>query len=88
MEEAAEEPLEVPPQLGRGVGGRTPIWGGMGLVEQVTLGGNLAFHRPPAHRGNAPKRDSLAWGHPAGPADPRCTFPRTFLTHVQQTRNQ
>lgn len=31
--EAAEEPLEVPPQLGCGVGGRAPIWGGVGLVD-------------------------------------------------------
>lgn len=34
VEEAAEKPLEVPPQLGRGVGGRTPIWGGVELVKQ------------------------------------------------------
>lgn len=34
VEEAAEEPWEVPQQLGRGVGGRAPIWGGVRPVEQ------------------------------------------------------
>lgn len=38
VEEAAEKPLEVPPQAGRGVGGRTPIWAGVGLVEQCPWG--------------------------------------------------
>lgn len=34
VEESAEEPLKVPPQLRCGVGGRTPIWGRVGLEKQ------------------------------------------------------
>ena len=50
----------------------------------MTPGGNLAFHQPLAHRGNAPKRESLAWDHPAGLAVPRCIFPGIFHTHIRQ----
>lgn len=32
--EAAKEPLECPTNWDVGVGGRTPIWGGVGLVKQ------------------------------------------------------
>ena len=50
----------------------------------MTPGGNLGFHRPLAHRGNTPKRESLARDHTAGLAVPRYTFPGIFHTHIQQ----
>lgn len=43
----------------------------------MTLGGNLAFHRPRGHRSNTPNRENLAWDHPVR------EFPSAlFLGHI------
>lgn len=60
-EEAAEEPGKSPNNWGMGWEViKSPNLGWGEASGAVTPGGNLAFHQPLAHRGNAPKR-SLAW---------------------------
>lgn len=64
VEKLQRSPPEVPPQLGRGVGGRTPIWGGVGLVEQWLWGAVWPYtgHNP---QGKYPQGGESSLGPPS-----------------------
>lgn len=84
MEGAAKEPLEVPPQTEARVGGRTPIWGGMGLVGKWPWGESRPStdHKP---QETPPQEGKSSLGSPpVGLAVPRHSFPGTFHIRVQQ----